>query len=215
MKLFTTFTVFAVSLAASHAKDTATAALRGPHLDRHLQSSFSVTSLQLVNTSTNAVVATIADGARINVPADTPLSINAVTTGAVGSVQFGYGSNAKFKVESTAPYAFCGDSGPTPTYARCAQLIAGTHTVTATPFSASGATGAPGATFKRTFTIVMTGSAPVPVPTLPVPVPPPVNAPFPTASGPSPSHSSWLAPVATPVIAVGAAHLPDGRLLMW
>jgi hypothetical protein len=223
MKLFAACTVVAVSLVASHGQDTTTTAvlLRGflHSDDRHLQSSsFSVTSLQLVNTSTNAViVATIVAGATINVPAGTPLSINAVTTGGpVGSVQFGYGNNTKFKVESFAPYALCGDTNAS-IYTRCAQLIGGTHTVSATPFSAILATGTAGTTVTRTFTIVMEGSAPVvPVP-VPVPLPSsPVTAPSsPTAAGPSPTLSSWLAPVATPVIAVAAAHLPDGRLLMW
>jgi hypothetical protein len=200
--------VFVLSQGASFAQDAT--ALRG-NSGRDLQS-FSVTSLQLVNTNNKAVLATIAPGDTINVAAGTPLSINAVVAGTVGSVQFGYGSTANFQVESGAPYALCGDRGGA--FFPCPQLGAGTHTVAATPFSATAATGTKGTTLTRTFTIVMGGSAPVVAP-VPAPVSAPVPVPGPTSRGTFPTHSAWLPPVATPVLPATAAHLPDGRVLMW
>jgi hypothetical protein len=49
----------------------------------------------------------------------------------------------------------------------------------------------------------------------PAPVPAPVTAPVQPTPTSSSTVSAWLAPVATPVIAVAAAHLPDGKILMW
>jgi hypothetical protein len=200
MMLFAASGVFALLFSASYAQQVAT--VRGA-LDRDLQS-FAVTSLQLMNAQTNAVIATITSGATINVPAGTPLNIKATVSGSVGSVQFGYGDNANLKVESSVPFAFCGDNGGV--LWACALLKAGTHTVTATPYSGTAATGSKGTPYSRKFTIVSGGNPTVPSPTAPSPPPP---------SGTSPTHSSWLAPVKTPIIAAAAAHLADGRVLMW
>jgi hypothetical protein len=200
MKLFTAFSV----LALTYGRDASS--LRGSTVDRDLQA-FSVTSLKLINTNTNTPLATLTGDATINVPSGTGLNIMAEVTGSVRSVLFGYGSNANFKVESSAPYAFCGNVGAA--YNSCSQLSARTHTVTATPFSGAGATGTRGTTYSITFAISTGGSVPVPTP-----VPTPVTSP-PTPPGASPTHSAWLAPVGTPVIAVAAAHLPDGRILFW
>jgi hypothetical protein len=66
--------------------------------------------------------------------------------------------------------------------------------------------------------IASTAGPPVPVPApvlapVPAPVPKPTTPTSPT--GPSPTHSSWLGPNKTPLIAAAAAHLPDGRILFW
>jgi hypothetical protein len=172
-----------------------------------------------VDTSTNQIVATLAAGATIRVTSGNDFNIKADVAGSVGSILFSYGSVTRFQVESTMPYAFCGDTQGV--YRPCPQLIAGTHTITATPFSASGAAGSRETTYAIMFLIVVENSAPAPTPA-------PVNAPSspapislvptPIASlttGPAPTHSLWFPAVPTPVIAVGAAHLPDGKLLMW
>lgn len=51
----------------------------------------------------------------------------------------------------------------------------------------------------------------------PTPPPPPStpNPPSPTPPSPSPIYSGWGSKTNTPVVAVAAANLPDGRIVMW
>jgi hypothetical protein len=80
------------------------------------------------------------------------LNIRANTSpSTVGSVKFGLDGNASYRVENGAPYALAGDDGgdyrpwtPTP----------GTHTVTATPYTKSGAGGTAGTSLRVTFSVV-------------------------------------------------------------
>jgi hypothetical protein len=118
-------------------------------------------------------------------------NIRAVTNGTVKSVLFGYMTNPNFRVENAAPWAFCGNVGNV--FPKCSELGLGVHTVTATPFSATGATGTAGQLVSVTFQIVQGSAAPIPPPTggapvappVPVPVPSPIVVPTPTATPPS------------------------------
>ena len=118
-----------------------------------------VLSFTLINADNNAAIALydpLPDGVTINL-ATLPtrnLNLRANTSPAtVGSVRFGYDGNANYRMENSAPYALEGDSDGnytawTPT--------AGSHTVTATAFSAANAGGTSGATLARQFTIIDT-----------------------------------------------------------
>lgn len=90
---------------------------------------------------------------------------------AVGSVRFALDANANFRTESSAPFALNGDSNGnynpwTPTL--------GAHTLKATPYSGSNATGTVGAARTIAFTVVDSSTSqpsPSPTPT-PTPTPP-------------------------------------------
>lgn len=73
----------------------------------------------------------------------------------VGSVRFGLDANASFRVESVFPYVLAGDrtSGGVTDYLPWTPTV-GTHTLTATPFTGSGATGTAGTPLQVTFTVV-------------------------------------------------------------
>ena len=80
----------------------------------------------------------------------TSLNIRANVSGSVGSVRFGLDGNTNFRTESTSPYALADDSSgnydawtPAP----------GSHSLTATPYSASGATGTVGIPLSIGFTV--------------------------------------------------------------
>ena len=126
-----------------------------------------ITSLYLIDADTNRPMQELRNGAEIVAsfpPAD--FNIEARTNGTVGSVQFGYRNNAKYRIENFPPYAFCGNADA---YFRCNLLVLGTHTVTATPFVGASATGLAGTPLQVTFTIVEAA--------VPVPAPRPTQAP--------------------------------------
>jgi hypothetical protein len=96
----------------------------------------------------------IADGSTITLAtAGTALSIraNLLPTG-VGSV--GFALDATYThTENTTPYMLCGDNGAG-TITSCANvLVAGKHTLTATPYSAAALGGTAGTPATVTFTI--------------------------------------------------------------
>src|SRR4051812_31663626 len=71
--------------------------------------------------------------------------------GTVGSVRFSLDGNSNYRTENSAPYALEADNNGdfypwTPTV--------GTHTLTATPFTGSGATGTVGAALSVIFNVV-------------------------------------------------------------
>jgi hypothetical protein len=118
------------------------------------------------------------------------LNIQAVVAGPVQSVRFAYNGNAIFQTENSAPYAFCGNAGPS--YITCTVLGVGNHTVTATPYSLTNAGGTAGPARTVRFSIVA-GTAPTgPVAPVPVPAPVPVVAPV-------PAPVPVVAPVPAPV----------------
>jgi hypothetical protein len=71
----------------------------------------------------------------------TSLNIRANVSGLVGSVRFGLDGNTNFRTESTAPYALAGDNSGN--YEAWTPAL-GSHSLTATPYSAAGATGTVG-----------------------------------------------------------------------
>ena len=122
----------------------------------------SVQSLTLINADTDVDIGPLADGQTLNL-ATLPtvnLSVRA-NPGATspGSVRFAYDGNANFQTENIAPYALRGDTNGdynswTPTL--------GTHTLTATPFSAANAKGTAGTALTVVFTVVNQSTLPEP-----------------------------------------------------
>ena len=114
-----------------------------------------VSSFTLVNADTGRAVSgfdPMPSGATIDLSATGKnLNIRANTaTSTVGSVRFGLDANNLFRAEKAAPYYLAGDKDGkvlawTPS--------AGTHTVTATPFSGPNFTGQKGATLRLSFTV--------------------------------------------------------------
>lgn len=120
----------------------------------------SVTNLQLVNADTGAVIQNLASGDVLNL-ATLPtrnLNIAAITSpSTVGSVKFAFDGNNSFRIESMAPYAlYADDNGKF--YAFTPSL--GSHTISATPYTLSGATGSAGTVKSLSFSVI--DQAPVP-----------------------------------------------------
>jgi CubicO group peptidase (beta-lactamase class C family) len=115
-----------------------------------------VVSLTLINADTDQSIAgfdPLLDGAALTLSAlpTRNLNIRANTSPAtVGSVRFGFDTNASFRVENSAPYAFAGDTAGD--FAPWTPAV-GTHTVVATPYTQSGAGGTAGTGVGVTFTV--------------------------------------------------------------
>ena len=91
----------------------------------------------------------LADGDSFSLSSMGPkFSVEAVVSGSVDSVQFDYNGAQNFRTEGVVPYALCGDTAGI--FKACTILVAGQHTVKATPFLA----GSPGTPVSVTFTIV-------------------------------------------------------------
>src|SRR5206468_3430680 len=124
-----------------------------------------VTTFDLINADTGAVIKTIGEGdtldlgilpAHLAVRADTSPSV-------VGSVKFGYdltagAFNPNFRIENLVPYALFADDTHGKFFAGTFTL--GGHTLVATPFTGAGATGAAGTAKTVHFSVVNTKSAP-------------------------------------------------------
>jgi hypothetical protein len=174
---------------------------------RSLQTSGTLTGLDLINTMSGTRITTLSNNQVIavnTIPGMTTPSfnINATFVGSgIQSVGFRYNASSQVWTENAAPWAFCGNSGPV--YSNCAQLKLGRHTVTATPFSGSGLTGTAGAPINVTFTIV----ASVPPPTK-APVKPPTNAPVKAPTN-APTNAPVNDPTNAPVTAPSNAAVKD------
>ena len=122
----------------------------------------SVIGLMLMNADTDQPVGPLQDGDTVDLTAlpTRNLNVRADTSPAtVGSVRFALDSNSNFRTESSLPYALAGDTGGdywnwTP--------AAGSHTLTATPYTGSGASGTAGNAITVSFTVV--DNAPPPPP---------------------------------------------------
>lgn len=116
-----------------------------------------VTSFTLVNADNNQDIRTLGNGDVINYSTlpTRNLNIRANTNPAtVGSVVFSH--NGKAKNENIAPYALAGDaiSGSTVNYnAISPALAAGTHTLSATPYSSANGGGTRGTALSISFTV--------------------------------------------------------------
>lgn len=115
-----------------------------------------VQSLTLIDADTDQPIAAcdpLPNGATISLGSlpTTHLNIRANTAPAiVGSVEFGYDGNATYHLENVAPYSFAGDTNGA--YYSWTPAL-GTHTVTATPYTASNRGGASGVAVTVTFTV--------------------------------------------------------------
>lgn len=122
-----------------------------------------VTSLTLINADTNQPVpgydpippAAALDLSRL----PNRLNLRANTTGQVGSIRFGLDNNSSYRVESAAPYALCGDHGGK--YAACPPGVfsPGNHSVSATAYTGTNASGAAGTGVLVNFNVVRGKSA--------------------------------------------------------
>lgn len=108
-----------------------------------------VTSLVLINSIADVEIGTLANGQSLYI-GDLPSAINikANVSEPAGSVRFAWQGNANYRTENVAPYALAGDNDGN--YNNLAVGV-GTYTVTATPYSGSGASGTPGIPLSLTF----------------------------------------------------------------
>lgn len=118
-----------------------------------------VRELVLINADTHQPIQTLHDNVVITAISQFTIEAIIENSTTVGSVQFGYNDNASFRVESKAPFAFCGDRGAG-LYVPCPELGIGQHTITATPFSEPYAQGERGASFQIRFEIATSCSTP-------------------------------------------------------
>lgn len=126
-----------------------------------------VTGLTLVNAETNRAIGALKDGDTIDLSkTGGELNVRADVSGGVGSVRFAYDKDDNYRTESTAPFAFAGDTkgnygnwSPSP----------GKHTIVATPFTKPRAGGDMGQPFSLSFKVVgepKRVSVPIEYPTL-------------------------------------------------
>ena len=122
----------------------------------------SVVSFTLINADTNTPVPgydPLPSGATLNL-ATLPtrrLNIRANTSpSTVGSVRFGYDSNASYRTENGNPYSLAGDSSGD--YSAWTPSL-GTHSVTAAPYTQANAGGTRGTAKTQSFTVVDTTTA--------------------------------------------------------
>lgn len=123
------------------------------------QATHAVTSFTLINADTDQPISgfdPLLDGAVLNLATlqTANLNIRANTNPAtVGSVRFGLDGNASYSTENDAPYALTGDSSGSGDYNAWTPAL-GSHTLTATSYSESGAHGAAGAALSITFEVI-------------------------------------------------------------
>lgn len=115
-----------------------------------------VSSFSLINADTDQPIAgyaAIPNGAiisRASLPT-THLNVRVNTRPAtVGSVRLDFDRKTGYRTESQAPYALFGDTNGN---FNAGTLAAGLHTLTATPFSGAGGTGAAGTSLTMSFTV--------------------------------------------------------------
>jgi hypothetical protein len=117
-----------------------------------------VASLTLVNSATDKDIGTLANGAVINLSVTgTSLNIRANVSGPVASVRFGLDGNTNLRTENAAPYSLAGDSSGD--YSTWTPAL-GSHSLTATPYSAAGGTGTAGIPLSIAFTVTNVASGP-------------------------------------------------------
>ncbi len=127
--------------------------------------SLSVTSFTLFNADTDQPVSGF-DPIPANATIDytklgtTHLSIRANPSPTVGSIKFGYDTNAAYRIENEAPYTIAGDgktASGSPDYFAWTPAL-GTHTLTATPYAGENATGTAGTAQSISFTVTNNGT---------------------------------------------------------
>jgi len=128
------------------------------------------------------------------------LTVRADPKSAVVSVVFKL-DGTQIRIESAAPYVVSGNSG---SVYNVWKPAVGNHTLTATPYSASGGKGTAGQAVSVTFSVV--NSLPTPTPTAtPTPTVTPTPTPTPT---PKPTATPTVTPTATPSATPSATPTP-------
>ena len=186
-------------------------AIRNTSSDRNLralQTLGQVDRFVLINADTNLPIVDLLDGTVINIATQSTSNFNIQVTvvensGPIGSIKFGYNTKPNFKVETGAPYAFCGDGQPVGNYFTCTNLnttLDGqSHVVSATPYSGIKANGTMGVKKMVSFRIVNIPPTPAPVlsPTK-VPSSAPTNQPS-SAPTNQPSSAPTSQPSSAPI----------------
>lgn len=111
-----------------------------------------VTAFILMNAASDTAIRPLLHGDTLvlsELPSE--LSVQAIVTGAPGSVVFDYDDQPALQTEQVAPYALNGDS-PAGNY-HPFDFSTGSHMLTATPFSGVGGGGAAGGSLTITFTV--------------------------------------------------------------
>ena len=116
-----------------------------------------VTSLILEDAATHNTIMTLVNGGTIDLAtlSTTTFNVKAITSPAtVGSVKFDRDGTVGYAIENTSPYEQEGNTGAW-------TMAVGSHTLKATPYTATGATGTAGTALTITFTVINT---PTPTP---------------------------------------------------
>lgn len=116
-----------------------------------------ITSIHLVDTITATTIVnftTSINNISINLATlkTNGLTILAETSDDVASVKFGLGTKANYRIESSAPYAICGEVGRV--LVQCPWLGLGIYAITVTPYSEKAGGGIAGTTSRITLSIV-------------------------------------------------------------
>ena len=113
-----------------------------------------VTSLTLVNADTDQDIMQLTNGATLNLQTLPTRNLNVranTNPSTVGSVRFGLDINPSYSTESVAPYTLAGDTSGD--YNAWTPSV-GSHTITATPYTGSGASGSAGTALSISFNVV-------------------------------------------------------------
>jgi len=111
-----------------------------------------VTRLVLINADTDQDIGDIVSGSTIDLAVTPRLSVRAETSTSVESVRFSFDDIVNLRTESNPPYTINGDVGGVDYTAWVPPL--GSHTLTGTPFTASGGTGTAGTPLSVVFTVI-------------------------------------------------------------
>jgi hypothetical protein len=162
----------------------------------------SVTSFSLINADLDTVVPgyeAMAPGAVLNLASLPSRNLNIrvnTNPSVVGSVEIQFDSTRV--IEDIEPYALCGGTGLN--YNRCSNLVVGSHSISAVPYSSANLAGTKGSGLSISFSIVDPAPAPS---SSPQPIPSPSSSPIPSPS-PTPSSSPSPAPSYTPPVSGSA-----------
>ena len=136
------------------------------------------------------------------------------TTGTIGSVKFGYGDNANYRIDNWPPYALC--ANPKGNYSNCDVLgiLGQKHTITATPYLNDNAGLFAGSPITVTFSIIAGAVAAPSLTMLPTPAAPVAPSPTPTVppnNTESSANPTTAAPTLLPPVVptTGEPVLPD------
>jgi hypothetical protein len=114
-----------------------------------------VASFSLMNADNGQVLLEpLGEGALINLGTLPTRNLNVranPATSGIGSVVFGFDGNPSYRIETNAPYALAGDTAGT--YTAWTPAV-GAHSLSATPYSLAGGTGAAGTPLAITFTVL-------------------------------------------------------------